>query len=527
MTHQLRQRAQNKFRHKWQVIGSDKVHELFVSSGFPESTILGPEMVEQVARSLQAHGFVYGTFWRNDATPMATYRMVDMSRSGLSGWMTVQGQPGDPPREFADRVADSLENQVRAADFAKDCTKRRDRSDFRGARDRAERAFQIYENHPSSALCLSYVFEATRQPSDSLVWAYEKAAAGDSLYMRAWEELARQYQRAGDTAGAVRAFARQLDANPNDADMRFATASGYVVTGNYDEARQVLDDGLARDPENLRFVELKVRACLEGEDWDCALGASTRQYELDSALVGNAEFYRGVFGLATEVADTAAMLYWTEEGVQHLPDAIWLWQSRAVLLEAQQDAAGSLEAYERLVELSPDNIPAKLKVVTALGEALTVDTLSPLDTAAIDRIDGMLGEILAATPGDSNVMTAVGLEYLKGAQKIIQPQVDLDLGIAWAEKSLANDPRGLLTTQVNFWLGFALFFKATPLDQQIMESQSCRMLPEYQNYLRRATEALNIGRSVSEETAGQLLGYLQQLAGRPEQFRASFCPPGG
>lgn len=523
MTHELRQRAQNKFRHKWQVISSDKVRELMVSSGFPENTIIGPEMVEQVARSLQAHGYMYGRFWRQEATPMATYRMVDVSRSGLSGWMTVHGHPGDPPREFADRVADSLNNQVKAADYAKDCTARRDRSDFRGARDRAERAFQIYANHPSTAICLSYVFEATQQPPDSLIWAYRKAAAGDSLYMRAWEQLARVYQRMGDTAGAVEAYAHQLAANPNDADMRWNTAAGYVAIGDYAGARDVLDEGLARDPQNLRFVRLKVRACLEGEDWACALEASSRQYELDSTVVGDPEFYRGVFGLATTLADTAAMLRWTEEGVQHLPDAVWLWQSRAVLLEAAGDNGGALEAYERLVELSPDNIQAKLKVATALGEAVTVDTLTPLDTATFNRIDGLLQEILAASQ-DTNIATAVGLEYLKGAQKIIQPQADLDMGIAWAEKALANDPRGLLTTQVNFWLGFALFFKATPLDQQIMDSKSCRLLPEYEGYLRRATQALNIGRSVSEETAGQLLGYLQQLAGRPDQFRQSFCP---
>ncbi len=525
LTYQLRQRVQNKFRHKWQVIGSDKVQELFVSSGFSENTIIGPEMVEQVARSLQAHGFIYGTFWRNDATPMARYRMVDVSRSGLSGWMTVQGQPGDPPREFAERIADSLENQERAADFAKDCTARRDRSDFRGARDRADRAFQIYENHPSSAICVSYVFEATRQPQDSLIWAYEKAAAGDSLYMRAWEELARQYQRAGDTAGAVEAYARQLAANPGDADMRYATAAGYVATQNYDDALAVLDEGLARDPENLRFVELKVRACLEGENWGCALQASTRQYELDSTLAGNAEFYRGVSGLAIELADTAAMLYWSGEAVQYLSDNVSFWQQRAVLLEATGDADGAYEAFERLVELDSGNFRWKLKVATSMGEALVVDTINPLDTATINRIDGLLQDILTISQ-DSAIMTAVGLEYLKGAQKIIQPQVDLDLGITWAENALANDPRGVLTTQANFWLGFALFFKATPLDQVIVESQSCARLGEYQTYLRRATEALNIGRSVSEETASQLLEYLSQLSARPQQFRESFCPGG-
>ncbi len=523
MTHQLRQRAQNKFRHKWQVISSDKVHELFVSSGFAENTIIGPEMVDQVARSLQAHAFMYGSFWRNDATPIASFRMVDVSRAGLSGWMTVQGQPGDPPREFAERVADSLDNQVKAADYAKDCTARRDRSDFRGARDRADRAFELYPNHPASALCLSYVFEATRQPPDSLIWAYRKAARGDSLYMRAWEELARQYQRAGDTAGAVEAYARQLQANPNDAEMRYNTAAGYVVTKNYPAALEVMDEGLRRDPGNLRLVRLKERACLESENWACALEASARRYELDSTVVGDAEFYRQVFGLAQTVGDTAAMLRWSGEAVGRLPNSVPFWQGRAVLLEATGDHEGALVAYERLVELNPNDWRSKLKVATALGELAVVDTLSPLDTAAFNRIDRLLQDVLTST-SDSSVMTAVGLEYLKGGQKIIQSQLDMDYGIGWAENALANDPRGLLRTQANFWLGYALFFVATPLDQIIVESQSCARLAEYQNYLRRATQALTIGRSVSEETAGQLLGYLQQLAGRPDQFRQSFCP---
>ena len=522
-THELRQRAQNKFRHKWQVISSDKVHELFISSGFPENTIIGPEMVDQVARSLQAHAYMYGEFWREGATPMAVYRMVDVSRAGISGWMTVHGEDGDPARDFANSIADSLENQVRAADYAKDCTARRDRSDFNGARDRADRAFQIYPNHPSAAICASYVFEATRQPSDSMIWAYEKAAAGDSLYMRAWEELARQYQRMGDTAGAVEAYARQLEANPGDTDMRFATAAGYLAVQNYAEARRVLDDGIARSPDELRFIELKVRACLEEEDWACALESSTTQYEMDSTLAGNEEFYGGAFGLATEVGDTTAMLFWASEAVQHNPDNVRFWQSRAVLLEAQGDNAGALEAYERLVELSPDNLQAKLKVATALGEAIVIDTTAEFDPEPFNRVEELLQGVLTASD-DTNIQTAVGLEYLKGAQKIIQPQADLDFGIRWAEAALANDPNGLLTTQANFWLGYALFFKATPLDQVIVESQSCARLGEYQTYLQRATEALTAGRSVSEETASQLLGYLQQLAGRPAQFRESFCP---
>ncbi len=91
-------------------------------------------------------------------------------------------------------------------------------------------------------------------PDDSLVWVYEKATRGDSLNQRAWQDLARAYQRAGDTAGAVLALAMQLAANPTDTIMRFQLAAGHVVTQNYDEALVIINEGLVQYPESQRFL---------------------------------------------------------------------------------------------------------------------------------------------------------------------------------------------------------------------------------------------------------------------------------
>ena len=52
MTDRLRNRAQNKFRHKWQVIQKDVITELLINSGFDSLTIVGAEMAEQFARPL-------------------------------------------------------------------------------------------------------------------------------------------------------------------------------------------------------------------------------------------------------------------------------------------------------------------------------------------------------------------------------------------------------------------------------------------------------------------------------------------
>jgi tetratricopeptide (TPR) repeat protein len=500
------------------------IEDLFVSSGFPANTIIGPAMVDQVGRSLQAHGYMYGVMTRDGQTPSAIYRMVDLSRSGMSGWFRVQGQPGDPPRSFADRVADSLDNQVRAADFAKECNQRRDRSEFDRGRQAAQRAFELYPNHPSTAICLSYVFQALQYGADSVIWAYEKATQGDSLMISAWEDLAREYARAGDTLNAVGAYERLLANDPTNAEIRGTVAAGYAATGQLDDAIRVLDDGLSRDPENMRFIRLKQRACLDGENWQCAIETSELLYGLDSTLAGNMEFHNAIIGMATTVGDTVRMLRWFEAALELEPESQQLLIPYAAVLEAAQGTDSAMFVYRKLAELNPTDIRYNLKVIEYEVAQFEIDTLAavPIDTAELERLDGMLQQFGEVNQGNDQMQTWVGGQYLGLTQKIAQSQLANDMAVEWAEKALSFDRTGQLTAAGNFWLGYALFFITTPMDGQIMESQSCSAIDVYERNLRRTRQALTAGRSILPETVDQFLGFLQQLADRPATFREYF-----
>jgi tetratricopeptide (TPR) repeat protein len=529
MTDLLRTRAQNKFRSKWDVIGTDVMEELLVSSGFPANTIIEPSMVDQVAKSLQARGYMYGVFWRQEATPLARYRMVDVSRSGLSGWMTVLGQPGDPPRSFADRVADSLENQVKAADYAKECNARRDRSEFSRARQSADRAYAIYPNHPSTSVCLSYVFQATQQPTDSMIWVYEKATRGDSLLLDAFEDLAREYIRAGDTLKAVGAYERLLANDPGNEDIRVRVATGYFTAGEVDEATRVLDEGLQRDPENMRFVRLKQRACLEAENWDCALQTSEQIYELDSTMVGNMDFLQSIIGLAGTAGDTTKLLKWYEEALKVEPNSQQLLVPYAAVLEAAEGADSAMFVYRKLAELNPGDVRYATKVIEYEVGQFNIDTTAavPIDTAELQHLDSLLQDFAQVNANNDQMQTWVGGQYLALTQKIAQSQLAPEMGVEWAEKALSHDRTGALREAGNFWLGFCLFFVTTAMDPVVAESKSCAAVNEYERSLRRTREALTIGRSILPETVDQFLGYVQQYSERPAAFRQYFKCSGG
>ncbi|MFQ5703085.1 MAG: tetratricopeptide repeat protein [Gemmatimonadales bacterium] len=517
----LRIAARNKYRQKWGVIKKTVIEDLLVSSGFSATTIVDHTMVEQVAKALQADGYMYGWLSRKGRTPELTYRMVDVRRTGMAGWMKVIGQPEDPPRTFARRVMDSLRTQVKAADLARDCSARRDRGDFKRARDRAYKAFELYPNHPAAAMCLSYVFEATRQGPDSIIWAYEKAAKGDSLYLLAWENLARQYQRRGDTARAVNAFAKQLRAHPDDQDIRYTVAAGYIATKNYARGRQIIEEGLRRDPDNLKFVGLKARGCFEGAMWDCALEALTQQYELDSSLVGDTSFYQQVFAIARQVRDTAAMLRWASEGLQYAPNSLPFWRARATLLQRAGVQDSALMAFERLIELDPADALTLLTVTTIHARELKIDSATPLDTAALTELEGLLERLGGLSKDTTVIMRVAGMYYTTG-QKLVQLQIDIPLGVSWLEKAQSYDWQNKVTAPANFWIGFGLFVVARAMDTEILDSESCSQIGEYQQVLNRGFQAMTAGRSVAPKNADQLLSVYRQLRARPAQFRQAY-----
>ena len=524
MTDFLRTRAQNKFRHKWQVIERDLVEELLVGSGFPPNTIIAPEMVEQVAKSLQARGYMYGVLKRNGATPFAIYRIVDVTRSGMSGWMKVQGQPGDPPRSFAEHVTDSLDSQVKAADFAKECNARRDRSDFNRARQSAGKAFELYENHPSSAICLSYVFQALQYPVDSLIWAYEMATRGDSLFISAWEDLAREYVRSGDTVNAVGAYERLLANDPSNQDIRSTVALGYFTTGQPEKATEVLDEGLRRDPENMSFIRLKQRMCLDAEDWQCALEVSEQIYDLDSTRAGNMEFLTSIIGLAGTVGDTAKMLRWHEEALAVEPESMQLLIPYAAIIEATFGSDSAMFVFRKLAELNPQDIRYSLKVLQWEVAQFSIDTTAavPIDTAELERLDAMLQQFAQDNQSNERMQTVVGGEYLKLTQNIAQSGLAYPMAVDWAEKALSYDRTGVLNAAGNFWLGLSLFYITVPMDAATQASESCSQIDAYDRYIRRTREALTAGRSISPQTVDSFMEYITQLAERPAQFREYF-----
>lgn len=519
---EVRRRMDSKFRNKLTVISTEQVAEMLAESGYQPNAILGSADAERLARALRSDAFIVGDLRRSEVAPVVHLRMVDIGRSGLSGWVTVYGASGMEPKKWAEVAVDSLNSQVEAAEQSRECTARRDRGDFRGARERAERVFRVYPSHPSASLCAAVVLEATNAPADSQIAMYRRAATGDSLLAQAWERLGRLYQQQGDSLAAIDAFANQLMSRPSDRQLRLGLAAGYVTLGEHSRARTLIDEWLVDHPDEDEFLDLKVRACVEGGLWVCALEGLSAQYERNTELVGDTIFYATVIGAAQQVSDTEALLRWTGEAVQHAPNSVSLWRARANVFREAGMSDSVVTAYERILQLDPTDVTTRLGVAQAIIEGITIDTAVPLDTARLLRAGRYLDEVTSMSRDTAVLMNAAVLYYQPTA-KMVQARMHLPIAVAWLEKALQNDVQRRLTEQANFFLGFGLMFQIFEFDKRVTASKSCSLVQQEARMIAKGKQALEIGAAVSRQTAQQFLQQYQAFEQRIPELRAAFC----
>jgi tetratricopeptide (TPR) repeat protein len=524
---EFRQRMANRMRHKLVIIPSTDVCNMLRDSGYPCDVLLNVTDADRLARALKSDAYIIGTLHRNGAVPIARLHLIDVQHSGLSGWTEVHGTPGDPPRAFADAIGDSLESQVRAAEFARECTERRDRGDFREAKDRAQRAFQLYPYHPSAALCAEVVSEALREPVDSQVAYLERAVRGDSTLARAHQRLGQLYmQRAqpGDTLNALESFGRHTILQPANRDLRVGVIVGAITQKQYQYAVELSDDWLESNPDDVGVIQYKARACVEGGLWGCALAALSRQLEVDTSVTNDSTFFAQLVGAAQAAGDTAAQVRWTGEAVRRFPESVSMLRAHAAALNGVGMLDSVVTVYEHILTLDSTDATSAFAGAQILLAGVTIDTLTVLDTARLLKGGEFLAQAARAAraAGDTGVMINVALQYYQRGRALVQTNKSIPIAIAWLEQADSNDVRRVLADQVNFFLAYGIVYRIFEIDPQALETKSCDLVDEEERLIRRGKQALAVGASVAPGAAQQFQQRFQTMEDRLPNLRASF-----
>ena len=520
---EMRSRLEGRVRSQVTVVSTSQYCEALEASGFDCGFIPDDNSALQLANFLRADSYTTSTFRRN-SEPKIRLRMVDIGRSGIAGWVTVSGEANVSAKDFARVAADSIRKQVQVAENVRNCSQRRDRHDYKGGRDRAERVFREYPNHPAAARCVADIFQATNQPPDSLIWAYQKMTTGDPLLERAWQRLAEAYFQKGDTLGAIESSEQRLSAVPNDMTLRLGVIQMWQLQRDYDRALSVVAEGLQRDPENPDLKRLRARVCFDGQNWSCTVEAFGEWYESDASLASDSLFFVQIMGAAEFADDSTALLHWSKEAVTQFPNSLQFWGRRAGLLAAKTaDAAATLEAFKRVMELNPGEYRAILAYASRLAGTVTIDTAVPLDTATLGTADSLMTVVDEMAGDDPNTQRLLTAFYYRPGSALAQKQMRPDLAMAWLEKAIGYDVAGTLILPASFFYGLAAYFHLQPWYSEVAASESCELARELDNLAKLAVERMVAGASLAQSTADQLLPGLEQISSGGTQMVERFC----
>jgi len=544
VTDVAREKLAGMARYKVQVIPKPKLCEALKASDYPCDVLLDETQANQLGRFLSVNGYTIGTLERSGGTITATIRVRDIGSSGMAALFTLSSSNPGTAASVGETIAQRLNNVVRAAEQARECEEQRKKSQFSKAVDAARKALAIEPNLPAAHICIATVYEAQHMPLDSLLAAYQRAAKGDSLNATAWENIAHVYQQKGDTLKAIDALTHELAGEPHNIQLRLGIAELSRQQKQYERAKAILDDGLAKNPNEQRFLEFRQRICIEGELWRCVLDGFVDVTRNDTSKLADTTVLKAALGAAQQISDTQQLLFFSRAAVRHFPKSAAFWKTlgSAYDLKAQKDS--SVWAYKQSLKIEPTDVKASLLVARGIVEGSTWDTAQAnklkSDTAALhalrnafaDRIDSAKAYLAPALSSpDSTDRLSASVFMLTAGSKLAQAGA-YDRAYPWLDQLLqlvalrtpadTVGPRQQIRLQASFWYGVSSVASLTGPYTAMVKSKSCTEAKAFDDRLVRTKDALIFGARVHPPTANQMLQNVAKFEAVMPQVKKQF-----
>ncbi len=532
-----RERLASLARYKVNVVPKSKLCEALQASGFPCDGLLDEQQARQLARFLRVQAYTVGRFEPTGSSLSARVRVLDIGSSGLATAVTVSDPSTTTPEALGEAIAQRLNTLIRAGENARDCTTQRQRGNLPRALQSAQKAIAADSAAIGAYLCQILVYEAQRQPPDSLLAVANRVIAVDSLNPTAWDTRRSVSTQISDTTMLIDALQHLISIEPYNLGRMLGTAQLLYQMHRYDDAKEILDRGLTSNPGDQAMIELRTRICIDGALWRCALDGLTMAAEQDTLLPHDTTWIRTTIGAAQAIPDTAALVRWTTVAVQHFPGDYAFWKAHGSALEAGGMPDSAIAAYRRALEINPQDLATSLLVAKAMVDNARWDTTGVSgDTARLNarraayaaRMDTAKVYIdRALASSDTNYQVSAAVIMLTGGSKLAQagayasayPWLDQTLTMVAAD---TDGPRGQIRVNASFWFGLSSFTTLAGAWTPMAASKSCTQAKAFNDRLVRTREALMYGARVHPPTVTNLLQGLGRYEEQMPRVKQAF-----
>ncbi len=510
----LRQRITRNVGRDYRVITRKQMNDALSNFGYPADALLDFMAAKTLAVKVSAPLMVMPTLTRADGGVLKlNARLIASTTSrGVAGYLvSVVQEAGQKPSDLGEEAADQLKPAFKAFDDATGCFDNA-ATDQKKAIDAAQKALKTLPNFGPAEYCLGALAQARDSTSQEALQHYMNAVQGDPQSIQSYAQMGSIYFHRGDSAKVVTTYQTMLEVDPLDQTLRENAFKIFQAFGRPGAAEEVADAGIARDPGNTDWYDLKSNACLQQEKFSCAVDELERLFQVDSTRADTAYFSK--INYAARLADdTTRYAKWAEKGIARYPDNATLLDDANRAYGWAGNAEGAIATARKLMDLDPENLEPVQRTIVLLGQAGKVD-------------DALAFLPLVKASSDVDLKNTFGNVVVNAASKIAGTDLAKadTLSTAALESGMTNPQ---LVGYANYFIGAHMFDEVRVLNASVRASKQCTDARHYQEVLARARPALEQAKlSGSEQVinaAGQMLPPVVSEIDAVKQMVGAFC----
>jgi Flp pilus assembly protein TadD len=509
--------ARQASRGDYAVIADSTMNRALVSFGYAPDAILNQESARKLAQSLAGRVLVSSQMVKS---PSGSWSMV----SRLAGvnddagvTVRVSQTPGSPLTAMGAAAVDSLKQGLEVLADARECMDQRVAKPDQ-ARKNAEDVLKKMPDNGLAHYCLAQLATDTATKIKEL----SAAVGGDSLSLRAMNDLAALYEAKGDTAQTVVMLQQMLRAAPTDQELRQRAFRYFLVSGRAQAAIEVADEGLKLDPTNWDLWDLKSNACLFSSNFRCAVQSLEQAYATDSTRADTLFFAKIQVAAEQQLADTTApdvataadtatYVKWAQIGVRRYPENITLLKNvnKAYSFSGQVDS--SLAVTRKLLSVDTTDVTPALAAAQALLKANRYPDAAEFFTFVQQH-------------GDENSKAQAAGLLINAAVPLLQATpAKYDTSAMMLRQGVALAPNASFSPTMYYLLGLSDLQLAGGMDKATESAKSCEGAQKMDSLLVEAAPALEKGKAFRAEEATKLLGNVTQYRERTQGMIKAYC----
>jgi tetratricopeptide (TPR) repeat protein len=387
----------------------------------------------------------------------------------------------------------------------------------------------IVKGYPQSTLgrqCMLYAFSAAKESPDSTIKVADELLALDPTSIYALASAADAYKAKGNTDKVIDYSLRIWRADPSNQTIAQSIIQQLATSGAPDKALPIVEELLQGNPGDPQMIRTKWALQIGAKKYKDAYITGEELIKADSSQA-SAEFFTRMAAVAQADSNAVKATEYLARGVQKFPKSLELQLNYANNLFKAGQLQQALASAQAALTIDPKSQPALTLVLITQSQLNQPDsvmaTAQKAMAAGLDK--GTVSKVLAGVAKplvDKAQQTKTREDWLAALQ--ISQKVD----------SMAASP------EAKFFIGVAAFqvgYDALNKMQEYVKEMRTAKPPQQRELMVKAcTEAkltedmwatsqiaMPAGASVSKETAGQILGAIQQYGGNVTDAKRQLC----